>query len=125
VILLARKGKVLLNYVITAPKEAVEEGKRIFASHGPWMEETHPREGDQALINYDVAIAPERSNPMDANSEPTGRTVFVLTEVYESEAGVQHHFQLADSWDDFGALQAWLGRCEVAGFPAGGIVNSL
>lgn len=123
---MVRKGKVLLNYVMTAPADAVEEGKRIFASHGPWMEATHPREGEKALINYDVAIAPELTNPFDPGSEPTGRTVFVLTEVYESEAGVEHHFQLADSsWDDFGALVEWLGRCEVAGFPAGGIVNSL
>lgn len=123
---MARKGKVLLNYVITTSEDQVAEGKRLFASHGPWMEKTHPREGEKALINYDVAIAPELSNPMDTSSEPTGRTVFVLTEVYASEAGVQHHFELANSsWEDFGALQEWLGRCEVTGFPAGGIVNSL
>lgn len=123
---MARKGKILLNFVITAPADAVEEGRRLFASHGPWMEATHPREGGKALINYDVAIAPELSDPFDPSSEPTGRTVFVLTEVYESEAGVAHHFELADStWDDFEALAEWLGRCDVVGMPAGRIVNSL
>lgn len=123
---MARKGKVLLNYVIVAPEDAVEEGKRLFASHNPWMERTHHREGDKALVSYDVAIAPELSNPFDPDSEPTGRTVFVLTEVYETGAGVDDHFRQADeSWEDFPALVEWLGRCEVRGFPVGRIVNSL
>lgn len=123
---MARKGKVLLNYVIIAPADAAEEGRRIFASHGPWMERTHPKHGDAALVTYDVAIAPELSNPLDTSSEPTGRTCFILTEVYETEAGVDNHFQEAgSSWDDFPALAEWLGRCEMRGTPAAPIVNSL
>lgn len=123
---MAHKGNILLNFVITAPEDAVEEGKRLFASHGPWMARTHHRDGNRALLAYDVAIAPELSNPLDGSSEPTGRTCFVLTEVYETEAGVQDHFAQAEaSWDDFPALMEWLGRCEVSGFPAGSIVNSL
>lgn len=123
---MARKGKVLLNYVILAPADAAEEGRRIFASHGPWMEATHHRSGDKALVSYDVAIAPELSNPFDPDSAPTGRTCFVLTEVYESEAGVEDHFtQAGSSWDDFPALGEWLQRCELYGVPAAPIVNSL
>lgn len=123
---MARKGKVLLNYVMVAPPDAVEEGKRLFRSHGPWMEATHPRDGDKALISYDVAIGPELSNPMDMNSEPTGNTCFILTEVYESEAGVENHFKLAmETWDDFPALGEWLGRCKMSGVAASPIVNSL
>lgn len=123
---MARREKVLLNYVMIAPEDAAEEGRRIFASHGPWMERTHHRQGDSALLSYDVAIGPERSNPLDPGSEPTGRTVFVLTEVYETDAGVADHFQKAnESWEDFPALGEWLARCEVSGFAAGRIVNSL
>jgi hypothetical protein len=123
---MARTGKTLLNFVIIAPPEAAEEGRRIFASHGPWMEATHPRGGDEALISYDVAIAPELSNPFDPASEPTGRTCFVLTEVYESKAGVENHFSEAgSSWADFPALGAWLEKCEMVGVPAAPIVNSL
>ncbi len=123
---MARKGRTLLNYVIVAPEDAVEEGKRIFASHGPWMEATHPRDGDAALLSYDVAIGPELTNPLDTSSEPTGRTVFVLTEVYESEDGVENHFRKAgSSWQDFPALAEWLGRCELSGVAAAPIVNSL
>lgn len=123
---MARKGKVLLNYVIMAPEDAAEEGKRIFASHGPWMEATHHREGDKKLISYDVAITPEVENPMDRHSEPTGRTCFVLTEVYETGAGVDDHFaQAQESWEDFPAFIEWLDRCEVSGIAAAPVVNSL
>jgi len=123
---MVRKGKVLLNYVIVAPADAVEEGKRIFASHGPWMQATHPRDGEAALLSYDVAIAPELSNPLDVDSDPTGKTCFILTEVYDSEAGVRNHFSEAgSSWNDFPALAEWLGRCRMYGTPAAPIVNSL
>lgn len=123
---MAHNGKVQLTYVIVAPPDQVEEGERIFRSHGPWMERTHHRDGEAALLSYDVSKAPELSNPFDMSSEPTGNTVFILSEVYESEAGVQDHFQQAmESWDDFPALVDWLGKCSVTGLPAAPIGNSL
>lgn len=123
---MAHKGKVHLTYVIVAPPEQVEEGDRIFRSHATWMESTHHREGDKALLCYEVSKAPQLSNPMDSSSSPTGSTCFVLAEVYESEAGVQDHFQqAAESWEDFGALGAWLGKCQIVGTPSAKIINSL
>jgi len=123
---MANSGKTQLIYVIVAPPEQVEEGDRIFRSHGPWMESTHHRDGDRALISYEVAKAPELSNPLDPDSAPTGNTVFVLNEIYESPAGVGDHFEQAmSSWQDFPALVEWLGKCKVTGFPAGPISNSL
>jgi hypothetical protein len=123
---MAHKGKIQLTYVITAPPDAVAEGDRIFASHGPWMEATHHRGGENALYTYNLSKAPELSNPFDPGSEPTGNTCFILSEVYESEAGVQDHFEMAMSgWQDFPALVEWLGKCKVAGLPAARIVNSL
>jgi quinol monooxygenase YgiN len=123
---MANKGKVHLNYVIIAPADQVEEGDRIFRSHQTWMESTHHRDGDKALISYEVSKAPELENPLDTSSNPTGNTVFVLAEVYESEAGVADHFQQAQSsWQDFGALAEWLGKCRLVGTPAAPIINSL
>jgi hypothetical protein len=123
---MAHQGKVQLTYVIVAPPEEVAEGDRIFQSHGPWMEATHHRSGEKALLNYNVSKAPELSNPFDPSSAPTGNTCFILSEVYESEAGVQDHFEMAMSgWQDFPALVEWLGKCKVAGLPAARIVNSL
>lgn len=123
---MAHHGKVQLTYLIVAPPDQVEEGDRLFRSHAPWMEATHHREGDKALLSYNVSKAPELSNPMDPDSAPTGNTCFILTEIYETEAGVANHFEQAGaSWQDFPALGEWLERCKVTGLPAAPIINSL
>jgi hypothetical protein len=123
---MARKGKVQLTYVIVAPPDQVAEGDRIFRSHAAWMERTHPRDGENALLTYEVAKAPELSNPFDPDSEPTGNTCFVLNEIYETEAGVSNHFAEGQkSWEDFPALGQWLGKCSVTGAPAAPVINSL
>jgi hypothetical protein len=63
---------------------------------------------------------------MDPASEPTGNTVFILNEIYESPAGVADHFEQAGaSWQDFPALAEWLGKCKVSGVPIAPIFNSL
>jgi hypothetical protein len=120
------QGKTELIYVIVAPPDQVQEGDRIFASHAPWMKATHHRDGNKALLTYNVAKAPELSNPLDQNSAPTGNTVFILHEIYETDAGVTDHFQQASSgWKDFPGLLQWLSKCKVSGVPAAPVINSL
>ena len=42
---------------------------------------------------------------MDPNSDPTGNTIFVLNEVYESPAGVAEHWkQAVETWQDLPAF---------------------
>ncbi|HSE63632.1 MAG TPA: hypothetical protein VLG15_08495 [Thermoanaerobaculia bacterium] len=90
------------------------------------MKSTHHRDGNKALLTYNVARAPELSNPIDQNSAPTGNMVFILHEIYETDAGVTDHFsQGASSWKDFPALVQWLSKCKVSGVPAARIINSL
>ncbi len=123
---MAYKGKIQLTIHIVAPPDQVEEGDRLFGTHGPWMEATHHRDGDKALLSYNVSKAPEVSNPMDPNADPTGNTVYILSEIYETEAGVADHFQQAEaSWQDFPALGKWLEHCTVTGVTAAPIINSL
>ena len=118
--------KIQLTIIIVAPPDQVAEGDRIFRSHGPWMEATHYRTGDKALLSYNVSKGPELSNPMDLNSAPTGNTYFVLTEIYETEAGVADHFQQTTaSWKDFPAIVQWMEKCKVTFVPAAPIINSL
>ena len=57
--------KTQLTLIIIAPPDQVAEGDRIFKSHGSWMEATHYRDGEKALLSYNVSKAPELSNPMD------------------------------------------------------------
>jgi hypothetical protein len=123
---MSNKGKTQLLYVIVATPDLVAEGDRLFKSHAPWMESTHHRSGDKALLSYNVSKAPELSNPLDAGSPPTGNTCFILNEIYETPAGVADHFQQAQSsWKDFKAFVDWMQKCKVSGVPALPIFNSL
>jgi hypothetical protein len=52
---------------------------------------------------------------LDPSSEPTGKTIFVLDEYYESPAGIARHWQGAtDNWPDLSAVMAWSAKVTVA-----------
>jgi len=123
---MAHVGKIQLIFTITATPELVTEGDRLFASHAPWIESTHHRTGDKALLSYNVSKAPELKNPLDPSAGVTGSTCFVLNEIYESEAGVADHFAMAMSgWSEFAAFVEWSGKCKTAVVPAATIIKSL
>ena len=123
---MSHHDKIQLTAIIVAPPDQVMEGDRIFQSHAPWMKATHHRAGAKALLSYNLSKAPELSNPMDLNSAPTGNTCFILTEIYETEAGVADHFQQATaSWKDFPAFGQWMEKCKVTVVAAALITNSL
>src|SRR5438067_2003444 len=69
---MAHHGKIQIMILVIAPPDQVAEGDRLFASHGAWMEATHYRTGEKALLSYNVSKAPELSDPLDLNSAPTG-----------------------------------------------------
>lgn len=123
---MARKGKLQFTMIFTVSQNLVAEGDRIFRSHAAWMERTHHRTGDKALLIYDLSKAPEMKDPMDPNSDATGNTQFILSEVYEGPAGLQDHWQQAsENWEDFGALQAWMSKGSFVLVNGAGIVHSL
>ena len=123
---MSHKGKIQVIFIFVAPPDQVEEGDRIFRRHGPWMEATHHRTADKALLSYHVSKAPELSNPVDLNSAPTGNTCFILNEIYETRAGVVDHFEMSESsWQDFPAILKWIENCKVTGLAGAPIINSL
>lgn len=123
---MSQRGKIQFLVLFSAAPEHVDEGKRIFESHARWMEKTHHREGEKALLRYNLSTAPESENPMDPNAAPTGRTSFILSEVYESETGLQDHWQQAEgNWEDWDALQSWLGKVEFSMVNGAQIQHSL
>jgi hypothetical protein len=118
--------KTQLTLIISAPPDQVAEGDRLFKSHGAWMESTHYRSGEKALLSYNVSKGPELSDPMDLNSVKTGNTFFILTEIYEGTAGVLDHFeQTNESWGDLPAMRKWMEKCQVTFPSAATIFNSL
>jgi len=123
---MSHKGKTQVTFVFTASPDLTADGDRIFASHADWMEKTHHRDGDLALLHYNIAKGPELSNPLDPNSEPTGNTCFTLEEVYESPAGLDDHWkQGQDTWPDFGAFVEWAGNVDVAVLHGSPVIHSL
>jgi len=97
------KGKSQLSYTIIAPAELEVEGDRLFKLHAEWVENTHDREGEKALLQYNVA----------KSTDDAGNILFMLTEVYESIAGSEDHskqFHEADFSADF---YEWAGKCQV------------
>jgi hypothetical protein len=118
-------GKSHLVIMFTVGPDDVAEGDRIFASHGEWMK-GHSREGDVALLDYTISKGPELSNPMDPNSEPTGKTIFVIDEYYESPAGIARHWQDGlDNWPDLSAVMAWGAKGTVVTLHNGTAVQAL
>lgn len=119
-------GKPQFTNIVIVPPELADEAERIFASHAAWMEATHHREGDKALLRYNVARAPELSDPMDPESDATGNTIYFVTEVYQTEEGIADHFAQADaSWNDFAAANELMSKCRVVGAPSAEIIHSL
>jgi hypothetical protein len=118
-------GKSHLVIMFTVEDDQVAEGDRIFESHGEWMK-GHPREGGEALLEYSISKGPELSNPMDPNSEQTGRTTFVLDEYYASPAGIARHWQDAmENWADMSAAMAWSEKATVTTLHNGTAVQAL
>ena len=123
---MSHKSKIQLTLLIIAPPDHEAEGDRVFKMDGAWMESTHYRTGEKALLSYNVSKGPELSNQTDPNSAPTGNTCFVLSEIYETRAGVLDHFkQGGENWEDVQAFVKWLEKCKVTLVPAASIFNSL
>jgi hypothetical protein len=120
-------GKIQITIVFKATTpELAAEGDRILASHAAWMEASHHREGELALLTYEVSKGAEYSNMLDPTSEPTGSTYFVLTEIYENEAGLADHWRMgSEEWPDFGAMVEWMGQCETDVIHGCPVIHSL
>ena len=109
------KGKAQLTIVIDSPAELEAEGDRILDMHEAWIRRTHYREGDKALLQYDIA---------KSRSE-NGNVIFVMTEVYETTAGIDDHIAQAQDDEHHDLLLKWWERCNVTFVRDGEIIHSL
>jgi hypothetical protein len=108
-------GKSHIVIMWTVGPDDVAAGDRLFESHGKWMT-GHSREGDTEL-----------ENPVDPNSAPTGDTIFVLDEFYESPAGVVEHWkQAVETWQELDAFMEWSNKAKrVSTLHSGTLVQGL
>jgi hypothetical protein len=119
-------GKTHIVIMWSVGPDEVAEGDRIFESHGKWMT-GHPRQGPATLLDYSISKGPELADPMDPDSAPTGDTIFVLDEFYESPAGVVNHWRDArENWQDLQAAVDWTARAKkVVTLHSGTVVRGL
>ncbi|WP_446039123.1 hypothetical protein [Streptomyces sp. SID1121] len=86
-------------------RAVVDAGDRLWDSHAGFVKDTH----QPFLISYSLAKGPERSDPLDPASAPTGRPVYVLNECYRSSADISKHWKItAAQWPDFQAILRWM-----------------
>ena len=51
-------GRSQWSLMFVCPADLEPEADRIFASHAEWMQGTHYRDGDKALLQYTVTKGP-------------------------------------------------------------------
>jgi hypothetical protein len=118
-------GKVRLTFTIVTSNQLAAEGEALFKSHAAWMKSTHQHTGPKALLSYDVSKMAELTDSTNLSSKPTGNTIFVLNEVYESEAGVIDHFEQTPAWKDWPKFDAWMKKSKVTKVASAKIIQSL
>ena len=109
-------GKAEFFMAFKCPAEHEAEGDRFFARHAEWMARTHPKDGELALLQYTLSKA----------HDDEGNALFLLAEVYETMAGVDNHYALAqDRQSDPPDLVAFAEKCETMGRTGAEVLHSL
>jgi hypothetical protein len=79
------------------------------------MKKTHYRDGDKALLQYNVAKAQGEN----------GNVIFIMTEVYETVAGIDDHIEQAQGDSHHDLLLKWWEKCTVTMIRDATVINSL
>jgi len=118
-------GKTRLTFTFVVPAKNVKLADEVFACHATWMNETHIHKGPKALLSYDVSKMAELTDPTGLKSKPTGKTIYVLNEVYETVAGVEDHFERTPKWNCYDQFVELVNVSKVTKVSVGNIFNSL
>jgi len=110
----------------TAKAKRVAEGDKLWASHTRWLAKHHATTGDHALLYYSVSRGKERAHPLARRAYPDKYSVFVITAVFASQAGLDDYFQqMKTSWGDFKAFTHWAHRGKIAGLQGATVTHAL
>ena len=93
----ALKGKTLTTIIMIFPDErAAEEIEEQMRGVYEFMNAKSYKSGPLKLIHYSISSGPEwkvNASFLDGKiPEKTGRLIVTLTEIYESEDGLHHHW---------------------------------
>ena len=110
------RGKAQFFRVFKCAAEHEDEGDRFFARHAEWMERTYPTAGDKELLQYTVSKC----------ADGAGNVLFLLTETYETQSGVENHIRLAHENESvLSLLTAFMATCDTVIGGSGDVVHTL
>lgn len=98
-----RRGNHELTIVVITPQKYLgtqPDGTpgfdALWAQHAQFMKSTH----GAFLISYSLNKGAQLSNPLDPSSAPTGNTMYVLNECYQSHDDISYHWTYtAANWE--------------------------
>jgi len=123
---MSHKGKQMIAMQVIAGPDEAAKLDRLFASHAAFMAETHHRDGDLALLSYNIAKSPEFVDPLAPEPVPTGNTIFLMVEIYETAEGVADHWRLGTQvWKDFGVMMECMSKCKMTILHGSSVLHSL
>ena len=90
------QNKKQLQFIWIFKPELSDVAKRVAEDHVKWMNETHTKEGEKALIVLNWSIGPEFKEGAE-----TGNMALILTEIYENQEGIDDHFKQAQNNESY------------------------
>jgi hypothetical protein len=97
--------KTHFNLVLIVKADMEEQADELLEKHKTWVQKTH---GTWGLILYSATKNKEVSEPLDQTSDPTGRVIYSLNEMYATSEGLEKHWKEAAAssgfFEDFIAL---------------------
>lgn len=125
-LLMSHKDKLMIAMQVIAGPDQVAQGDRLFASHAAFMAETHHRDGELALLSYNVAKSSEFVDPLAPDPTPSGNTIYLMVEIYETAEGVADHWRMGQEvWADFATMMEWLAKCDMTILHGSAVMHSL
>ena len=102
------EGKASVSVLcIAKDAAAVTALTEFFECHMEFMKAKRETEGPQKLLHYSISSSPEWEGEgiaeivADKRPQPTGKTIFHLFEIYETEEGFNHHWKEANHFFQF------------------------
>jgi acyl-CoA synthetase (AMP-forming)/AMP-acid ligase II len=124
------KGCPTVHIIWSVPPSDEAEVDAWVTEHEAFMQATHSfGVGDEpCMLKYYISKGPEKSNPMDPTSEPTGNFVYVISETYKTAEGIPGHMAAARPWKDgamLGKLMELHGKFGVFMEVGGGVFTNI
>ena len=102
------EGKASVSVLcIAKDAAAVTALTEFFECHMEFMKAKRETEGPQKLLHQSISSSPEWEGEgmaeivADKRPQPTGKTIFHLFEIYETEVGFNHHWKEANHFFQF------------------------